>query len=241
MSVASPPVRQRPQRRPAERSLQPLRVVLIDDHPMFAEALASYLDSQPDFAVVARIASGERIPGGAGPAPDLALIGVTGATGAGLAQVRDVLLKYPQMVVAVLSDAAGSADDAQVVIQAIRLGVAAWVSKSEPADRLLDILRQLKPGDCHLPPALLGRVVRASMAGHRATEAGPLAVLTPREREVLQHLVNGSERAEIAARLFLSPNTVRTHTQNLLGKLSVHSVLEAVAVGLRSGLRPAAD
>jgi DNA-binding NarL/FixJ family response regulator len=66
----------------------------------------------------------------------------------------------------------------------------------------------------------------------------PLAVLTPREHDVLQGAVDGLSKSEIARRLFLSPNTVRTHTQNMLAKLSAHSTLEAVSLARRYGMRP---
>ena len=97
----------------------------------------------------------------------------------------------------------------------------------------------LRPGDCYLPPRLLGRAVLALVrALQPPMESGPPGALTPREREVLQCMVDGGGRELIASPLCLSPNTIRTHAQNVLGKLGVHSVVEAVAVGMRCGMRP---
>lgn len=215
------------------------RVLVVDDQPLFREALAGYLASTPDFEAVAHSAPGPDLLRRAGSGAELVLVGVNGRTGAGMELVHQLLEQQPDLVVAVLSDGDSRLDDARVVTDAVRGGISAWVPKAEPARRLLGILRELRPGDCYLPPPLLGRVVRASRAS-RARGAGALAALTPREREVLQQMVDGADREEIATRLFLSPNTVRTHTQNVLAKLDVHSVVEAVAVAMREGLRPSA-
>lgn len=213
------------------------RVLVVDDQPLFREALAGYLAGTPDFEVVAQTAPRADLLAAARSRPELVLVGVNGRTGAGMELVHRLLERHPDLVVAVLSDGDSRLDDARVVTDAVRGGVAAWVPKAEPAKRLLAILRELRPGDCYLPPALLGRMVRAAAPG-RAEAHGALAALTPREREVLQHMVDGAGREEIANRLYLSPNTVRTHTQNVLAKLAVHSVVEAVSVALREGLRP---
>ena len=95
----------------------------------------------------------------------------------------------------------------------------------------------MKPVELEGTPDLFGRVLTDLVAEPAAPPPDPLASLTMREHEVLQCLVDGLGRAEIAARLHVSANTVRTHTQNLLAKLGVHSTLESVAVALRYGLR----
>ncbi|WP_239074977.1 LuxR C-terminal-related transcriptional regulator, partial [Streptomyces sp. SID10853] len=92
-----------------------------------------------------------------------------------------------------------------------------------------------------LPPALLTGVLRELTSAHRHRSEGELLVeaLTPREREVLRCMVAGLGRKAVAERLFLSPHTVRTHMQNVLGKLGVHSTLAAVALARRAGVGPA--
>jgi two-component system NarL family response regulator len=101
---------------------------------------------------------------------------------------------------------------------------------------MVRVVRGVSRGEAWLTPDLLGLVLTDLTARTRA-QASPLEVLTPREHEVLQCLVDGLSRAEVAARLRLSENTVRTHTQNLIAKLGVHSTLESVALALRSGMR----
>jgi DNA-binding NarL/FixJ family response regulator len=126
------------------------------------------------------------------------------------------------------------------VVAGLRCGVRAWLPKTVKPGDLVRAIRGVSRGEGWLPPELLGRVLTALTAIEPATR-DPLAALTPREREVLQCMVDGLNRAQIAQRLHLSANTVRTHTQNLLGKLGVHSALESVAVALRSGLRASVD
>ena len=91
-------------------------------------------------------------------------------------------------------------------------------------------------GEAWLSPELLGRVL-TDLTSRATGQHNPLTVLTARESEVLQCMVDGLGRPEIAVRLGLSANTVRTHTQNLIAKLGAHSTLESVALALRHGLR----
>ncbi len=95
--------------------------------------------------------------------------------------------------------------------------------------------------ETHLPPALLTGVLRELTATrkHRTESQQLVESLTPREREVLRCMVAGLGRKAVAERLFLSPHTVRTHMQNVLGKLGVHSTLAAVALARRAGVGPA--
>jgi DNA-binding NarL/FixJ family response regulator len=124
------------------------------------------------------------------------------------------------------------ASDAQRIVAAVRAGAVAWVRKDESIDHLLRVIRGVVRGETWLPPADLGRVLR-SLIEEQDDRRGcdeMLAALTPREREVLFHLVDGAGRKEVAERLQVSTNTVRTHLQSLMAKLGVHSTLEVVAL-----------
>jgi DNA-binding NarL/FixJ family response regulator len=131
-------------------------------------------------------------------------------------------------------------DAVRSVVAALRCGVRAWLPKTVEPAQLAGAIRGVHRGEAWLPPDLLGRVLTALMTPD-PEPADPLAVLTRREREVLQCMVDGMGRAQIAQRLHLSTNTVRTHTQNMLAKLGVHSTLESVALALRHGLRATGD
>jgi DNA-binding NarL/FixJ family response regulator len=214
------------------------RVLLVDDQSMFTEALAAALAEQADVEVV-----GEARTGGEAQAavrarhPDLVLLEVELADGSGFDLITGLREANPDLLVAVLTQS----DVAEAVAEALRRGVAAWLSKAEPVEHLLAVVRGLRPGDCYVPAAVLAGAVKV-LVGTPAPDdvSGPLATLTPREQDVMQCMVDGLSRDEIGARLHVSPNTVRTHTQHVLAKLDAHSVVEAVAIGMRAGLRPTA-
>jgi DNA-binding NarL/FixJ family response regulator len=118
------------------------------------------------------------------------------------------------------------------IVDAVRSGATAWVGKNESLQHLLEVIRGVARGETWLPPAEAGRVLELLMwdQDQRRDNDRLLAALTPREREVLACLANGAGRQEVAEQLHLSANTVRTHLQNLMAKLGVHSTLEAVAI-----------
>jgi len=118
------------------------------------------------------------------------------------------------------------------IIAAIEAGARAWVRKDESLEHLLRVVRGVARGETWLPPAETGNVLSLLMTQRDRREDGNrmLALLTPRERQVLSYLAEGDSRNQIAERLNLTPNTVRTHLQNILAKLGVHSTMEAVAL-----------
>ena len=120
---------------------------------------------------------------------------------------------------------------------ALQDGVRGWVGKDESVQALLAAVRGMQRGETRLPPALLTQVLGRLTPG----QPGPLDVLSSRQREVLQGLVDGLSRGAIGERLFVSKNTVRTHIQQLLGRLGAHSMLEAVAMAREAGMRAQPD
>ncbi|WP_344385052.1 response regulator transcription factor [Streptomyces thermolineatus] len=131
-------------------------------------------------------------------------------------------------------------DDPRRATQALQAGALGWVAKDCSLDRLLAVVRGVLRDETHLPPALLTGVLRELTATrrHRTESERLVESLTPREQEVLRCMVAGLGRQAVAERLYLSPHTVRTHMQNVLGKLGVHSTLAAVALARRAGVEP---
>lgn len=124
----------------------------------------------------------------------------------------------------------GSAEPERI-LAAVRAGAAGWVRKDESIKHLLRVVSGVTRGETWVPPSELSRVFRLLFEQQNQNAADDkLAVLTAREREVLAHLADGAGRKEVAERLHLSPNTVRSHMQSLMRKLGVHSALEAVAL-----------
>ncbi|MFI8852661.1 response regulator transcription factor [Streptomyces sp. NPDC053499] len=158
------------------------------------------------------------------------------ATG-GLPLVARVRADYPAVRTVVLAER----DDPRHAAAALQAGAGGWVAKDCSLSRLLQVIRGVLKDETHLPPALLTGVLKELTASrkHRTESERLVESLTPREREVLRCMVAGLGRKAVAERLYLSPHTVRTHMQNVLGKLGVHSTLQAVALARRAGVGPA--
>jgi DNA-binding NarL/FixJ family response regulator len=220
---------------PRRRSLYAMNtitVLVVDDHPLFAEALGARLSREPDLAVLTPATGSRQARATLAVNPvDVVLLDVVLGDESGLDLLDEIRDRHPAAR-AVMLTATGTVDAA---VTAVRRGALAWVPKTTSPEELVAVIRGVLRGEAHIPPELLGGVLR-ELSG--AVPGGPLAGMTAREREILQCLVDGLSRTEIAGRLYLSVNTVRTHTQNLFGKLGVHSVLEAVAVAMHAGMRP---
>jgi DNA-binding NarL/FixJ family response regulator len=124
------------------------------------------------------------------------------------------------------------------IVAALQAGALGWVPKEMPFDALLNGLRSAARGERWIPSEVLTSVLTtlSALAENGGGNPGALSSLTPREREVLQCMVDGLHRRQIAQELDMSPNTVRTHVQSVLQKLDVHSSLRAVAIAHQSGL-----
>lgn len=210
-----------------------ISVLLADDHAIFADALKARLSREPDFCPISVAYSAEQLrtkvihthPGVV--VLDIAISGESGVALAG--RVREI---SPQSRVVMLSGVAPVA----AIVAAVRCGVRAWLSKTVGPDDLVRAIRGVAQGEAWFAPDVLGQVLTALV--HRAPEApGVFTALTPRETEVLQCLVNGMTRQQIALRLHLTSNTVRTHVQNLLGKSGAHTTLELTALAFRNGFQ----
>jgi len=159
-----------------------------------------------------------------------------GAAADGIALLARVCRAHPELRAVVLA----TADDPQRAVRALQAGACGWVAKESSLSALMAVVRGVLRDETHLPPALLTGVVRelTSARRDRSESERLVAALTPREEEVLRCMVAGLGRQAVAERLYLSPHTVRTHMQNVLGKLGVHSTLAAVAVARRAGITP---
>lgn len=208
-------------------------MLLVDDHPVFAQALAARLGGEPDLAVVPLAHTvGQALAELARSRPTVIVLDLVLGEESGLTVLEHAQTGYPDTEVIMLS----AVDRVDVVVEAVRRGVRAWLPKSIDVAQLIHVIHGVARGEAWLPPALL-RAVLTRLAEPEPANPDPLEALTAREREVLQCMIDGLPRAEIARRLYLSPNTVRTHAQNLLVKLDSHSILEAVAIAQRAGMR----
>ncbi|MFS2294453.1 MAG: response regulator transcription factor [Actinomadura sp.] len=217
--------------------MQPIRVLIVDDHALFAEALAARLGREPDLVILPIAPDARRaLALTATERPHVLVLDLTLGAENGLEVLDRVRKAHPDVRVVVLT----AMSDLDAMVQAVRRGAVGWLEKTESADLVARVIRSAARRGGWIPPDVLGEVLRRLLSGDAEPAAGArlLAGLTPREREVLQCMVDGLGRAEIAERLGLSANTVRTHTQNLLSKLDMHSALEAITFAMRAGMRP---
>lgn len=206
-----------------------IHVLIVDQQLTFRDALAARLRTEPDLVVVAGTESAEsarRIL--VGRPTDVILLDAELPADSAVALCAEMTRRVHALRVVMLS----AASEAQRIVDAVRARAAGWVRKEESIDHLLRVIRGVVRGETWLPSRELGAVLRLLLADQDERRGCDelLATLTQRERDVLFHLVEGAGRQEVAERLQLSANTVRTHLQNLMTKLGVHSTLEVVAL-----------
>lgn len=216
--------------------MSPTRLMLIDDHLMITEALASRLSAAMDLWVAGRCTTADPNLTDIvhGLRPDVIVIEVA-PFGHEIAEVLgNLMAARPEARVIVLT----SDHDVSHAVEAARAGVAAWVAKEQGAAELEAALRGVIKGESWFPPHMLGEILRELRAdARRAAQDDTLGMLSKREREVLLAMMDGKRSGQIATDLAISADTVRTHIRNIFAKLDVHSRLEAVRVARAAGLR----
>jgi DNA-binding NarL/FixJ family response regulator len=206
-----------------------IRVLIVDQHLAFRDALATRLQTEPDVAVLAKAHSAEfAVSVLVGRSADVILLDADLPDQSAIAFCSEMVKRPDPPRIVMLS--VGS--EPERIVAAVRAGAAAWIRKDESVDHLLSVIRGVVRGESWLPPRELGVVLHLLIENedNRRDSDDLLAVLTPRERDVLFLLVEGAGRNEVAKRLQLSANTVRTHLQSLMSKFGVHSTLEVVAL-----------
>ncbi len=204
-----------------------MRVLLCDDHIVFAEAVAAFLRGQDGFDEVRVVSTAGAVLHQVRDCDVLVLDLDLGAADNGLDVVEAVGTISAGTAVLVVT---GSSDPAKAA-SALALGARGFITKDCHPSVLVDAVRRVADGETVIADALVGPVLRALTSRQRTVRdvEQVLARLTPREQEVLRLLGEGLTRTEIARRLRVSPHTARTHLQRLLVKLSLHSQLEAAA------------
>ncbi|MBA3690539.1 MAG: response regulator transcription factor [Actinobacteria bacterium] len=203
-----------------------IRVLLVDDHRMFAEAIGMFLSTEDDIDVLEILAGAEGVAERVRSSkPDVVLMDIDLPGVDGLSATRQVLEARPETKVVLIT----ALSDPDLALRGREAGAAALVPKERAADDLVEVIRRAAGVDEPVGPYL--RLLPPAAEAKRATLA-----LTPREVQVLQGLVDGLSTEELSARLVVSPRTVQGHVQSILTKLRVRSKLEAVVTGLRQGV-----
>jgi two-component system, NarL family, response regulator LiaR len=215
--------------------MDPIRLLLADDHLMITEALASRLSAVPGIWVAGRCAATDPnlFAIVKGVRPDVIAIEAE-PFGSGIGgMVERLIALSPQVRVVILSADRNVAH----AVAAARAGAAAWVAKEQDAAEFESVIRGVCRGSSWYPPDMLGEILRA-MRADANRDGSELAGLSSRETEVLRAMMTGRRGRQIASDLHISADTVRTHTQNIYAKLEVHSRLEAVSLARSAGLAP---
>ncbi|MGC7096058.1 response regulator transcription factor [Amycolatopsis lurida] len=220
-----------------KRAAPPVRIFLIDDEEMLAEALAARLSAEPGLLVVGRSpVSAAGLAGVvAGARPSVLVVDIEPAWHATAALFGCLTSAAPGARIVVLTDS----HDPMRTALAARWGVTAWVGKENcSAEHIVTVVRGVCAGKAYFQPELIGFVLAQLRTEIDRAPGSPLGCLSTRENDVLLGIVEGKPASRIAKELFVSVNTVRTHTHNLFAKLNVHSRLEAAAVARSAGLKP---
>ncbi len=197
-----------------------VRILVVDDHPLFRQGVVATLASQPGFRVVAEAqAVGEAIERVRQLRPDVVLLDVALPDGYGLDAIGPILAECPETKVVMLT----VANDGDTVIQAIRAGAAGYLLKGASGFDLVTALKTIIQGETYTSPEAAARVV--SDVANRRSEPG--SELTPRERTVLDMLGQGLTNREIGQRLYLSEKTIKRHVTVIMQKLGVRNRVEA--------------
>ncbi len=212
---------------------KPIRVLLVDDHQLLTGSLSKVLAAESDIEVVGRAATVAEARELLGDRLDVVLMDYRLPDGTGAEATRAIKQRWPTARVVMLT---ALADD-ETVLESIQAGADGYLTKDTAVDEVVSAVRSAYAGETLLPRAVIvGIAQRVAAARDRGPERRQVEPLTPRELEVLRALTEGLSTPEICEQLFIAPNTLRTHVQNIMGKLRVHSKLEAVAFALRHGL-----
>ena len=205
------------------------RLLIVDDHDMFTDSLRLALSAQPDFDVVgtaATLAQARNMV--ATTAPDVVLLDHRLPDGLGVDSITELRGIRPEASIVVLTAAA----EDSMLVAATEAGCAGFILKTSPLEELISAVRAAAAGEIMVSSDLLSRLL--NRLHHQYDQ--PADDLTSREREILQLIAEGLTNSAIAARLFISVNTVRNHVQSILAKLGAHSKLEALSMAIRDGI-----
>jgi DNA-binding NarL/FixJ family response regulator len=212
-----------------EDDQQRVRILVVDDHEIFAHSLVRLLGSRPELKVVGTAGTvAQAIVAAIAYEPDVILMDFELPDGDGPQATEQIKALTPSVKVIMLT----AHTDDQSLVQAIAAGCSGFVKKQDSIEVLLDAIIDVRDGETIAPPTDLAPLLRQL----RPTRRGVGANLTPRELEVLGLFGAGLANKQIAEQLGVRLNTVRNHAQNILYKLQVHSKLEAVATAVREGI-----
>lgn len=215
---------------------RPVRLLICDDHRVLTDALATVVGLDDGLELVGAPVHDAQsaIDLCAEQLPDVVLMDIELKGGmSGIEATRAIKETSPATKVIIMT----AHDDDRLLVDAVEAGASGFLSKDEAAQELLSAAKSAAEGEVLIDPMTLARIL-PQVAREREQQRDALALLndlTDREHEILSLLAQGMRNDDIAAQLYISPQTVQTHVRNILGKLRVHSKLEAVAFAVKHG------
>ena len=215
----------------------PIGLLICDDHKILTDALAMVVERSDGMHLMAPPVHSpeEGIALAEEHHPDVVLMDIVfkGSSMNGIEATRRIKELSPATKVVIMT----AHDDERLLVEAVEAGASGFLGKDEAADEVLAAARAAAEGEVLIDPNTLTRILHqvAREREERRDAQVLLDQLTDREKEILHLLAQGQRNDDIAASLFISPQTVQTHVRNLLGKLRVHSKLEAVAFAVKHG------
>lgn len=226
--------------------MKKIRLMLVDDHEVIRVGLKTFLQTQPDFEVVAEAGNGEDAVDRAMEShPDVILMDITMPGVDGMEATRRLRVLCPKCLVLALT----VHDDKQYLMQMLAAGASGYITKQAAAEELVEAIHTIASGNVYLQPALARWLLEdyQRLSGQRASprtvqsdEADGrvigLEILSLRERQVLEMVAQGVSNQDIGQRLELSHKTIARHRERIMKKLNMHSRTELVKFAIRTGL-----
>jgi len=221
--------------------MSPICIVLADDHQVIRTGLKSFLESQPDFKVVAEASNGrEAIERALETRPDIILMDITMPEMDGLEATRQLKKLWPECVILCLT----VHEDKFYFMEMLAAGASGYLTKLSASDELVSAIHAVAQGHAYLQPALARWLLedyqqlasKQEATGNESEAAVKLEVLSERERGVLEMVAQGMTNQQIGEKLELSPKTIARHRERIMSKLNLHTRVELVKFAISSGL-----
>jgi DNA-binding NarL/FixJ family response regulator len=200
----------------------PIRILSVDDHPLFREGIGAIINCQPDMSLVGAASNGtEAIETFRSLRPHVTLMDLCLPDLGGIDVMISIRAEFPDAHVIILTTFEHDVE----IQRALKAGARGYLLKSMPPQRMLETIRQVHAGKKPVPPE-----IASQLAEHLSDEQ-----LTSRELDVLRHVTEGNRSRDIAERLFLSEHTVKMHIKHIMGKLGARDRTHAIAIAARRG------